>query len=108
MEQGVDFGAGHSGGLLGPSPHSADRRPACRISRGAGAVRVLHRRAAADPRRPVLVCPVQHPRPGHRLGGGAVMSRYALQGALSRDLLTWNGKVLVHDNAAEMEFLFTG
>jgi hypothetical protein len=36
------------------------------------------------------------------------MSRYALQGALSRDLLTWNGKVLVHDNAAEMEFLFTG
>lgn len=36
------------------------------------------------------------------------MSRYALQGALSRDLLTWNGRILVHDNAAEMEFLFTG
>lgn len=36
------------------------------------------------------------------------MSRYALQGALSRDLLTWNGRVLVHDNPAEMEFLFTG
>lgn len=36
------------------------------------------------------------------------MSRYALQGALSRDLLTWNGRVLVHDNAAEMEFLFAG
>ena len=36
------------------------------------------------------------------------MSRYALQGAISRDLLTWNGKVLVHDNAAEMEFLFAG
>jgi hypothetical protein len=36
------------------------------------------------------------------------MSRYALQGALSRDLLTWNGKVLVHDDRAEMEFLFTG
>lgn len=36
------------------------------------------------------------------------MSRYALQGALSRDLLTWNGKVLVHSDKAEMEFLFTG
>jgi hypothetical protein len=36
------------------------------------------------------------------------MSRYALQGALSRDLLTWNGKVLVHDDRAEMEFLVTG
>jgi hypothetical protein len=36
------------------------------------------------------------------------VSRYALQGALSRDLLTWNGRVLVHDNAAEMEFLFAG
>jgi hypothetical protein len=36
------------------------------------------------------------------------MSRYALQGALSRDLLTWNGKVLVHGDKAEMEFLVTG
>ncbi len=36
------------------------------------------------------------------------MSRYALQGAISRDLLTWNGRVLVHDNPAEMEFLFAG
>jgi hypothetical protein len=36
------------------------------------------------------------------------MSRYALQGALSRDLLTWNGKVLVHGDRAEMEFLVTG
>lgn len=36
------------------------------------------------------------------------MNRYALQGALSRDLLTWNGKVLVHGDKAEMEFLFTG
>ncbi len=36
------------------------------------------------------------------------MSRYALQGTTSRDLLTWNGKVLVHDNPAEMEFLFAG
>lgn len=36
------------------------------------------------------------------------MSRYALQGTTSRDLLTWNGRVLVHNNAAEMEFLFTG
>lgn len=36
------------------------------------------------------------------------MSRYALQGTTSRELLTWNGKVLVHHNAGEMEFLFTG
>lgn len=36
------------------------------------------------------------------------MSRYALQGATSRDLLTWGGKVLVHDNRAEMEFLIAG
>ena len=36
------------------------------------------------------------------------MSRYALQGTISTDLLTWNGLVLVHDNAAEMAFLFTG
>ena len=36
------------------------------------------------------------------------MSRYALQGTTSRDLLTWNGKVLVHNNRAEMEFLFAG
>ncbi|MFF4346809.1 hypothetical protein [Streptomyces sp. NPDC001530] len=36
------------------------------------------------------------------------MSRYALQGAISRDLLTWNGKVLVHGDRAEMEFLVTG
>lgn len=36
------------------------------------------------------------------------MSRYALQGAHSRDLLTWNGRVLVHDNRGELEFLMTG
>lgn len=36
------------------------------------------------------------------------MSRYALQGATSRDLLTFGGKVLVHDNAAELEFLMAG
>jgi hypothetical protein len=35
-------------------------------------------------------------------------TRYALQGAVSRDLLTWNGRVLVHDDRAEMEFLFAG
>ncbi|TXJ78630.1 hypothetical protein E2C11_16620 [Streptomyces lavendulae] len=34
--------------------------------------------------------------------------RYALQGAISRDLLTWNGRVLVHSDRAEMEFLFAG
>ena len=36
------------------------------------------------------------------------MTRYALQGTVSRDLLTWNGKVLVHDNPGEMAFLFAG
>jgi hypothetical protein len=36
------------------------------------------------------------------------MSRYALQGTTSRDLLTWNGRILTHDNRAEMEFLVTG
>ena len=36
------------------------------------------------------------------------MSRYALQGTTSRDLLTWNGRVLVHHDKAEMEFLFAG
>jgi hypothetical protein len=36
------------------------------------------------------------------------MARYALQGATSRDLLTWNGRVLVHHDKAEMEFLITG
>lgn len=36
------------------------------------------------------------------------MSRYALLGAVSRDLLTLGGRVLVHGNRAEMEFLFAG
>jgi hypothetical protein len=36
------------------------------------------------------------------------VSRYALQGTTSRDLLTYGGKVLVHDNRAELEFLVAG
>lgn len=37
------------------------------------------------------------------------MSRYAVQSTLPpRDLLTWHGLVLVHDNAAELEYLLTG
>lgn len=36
------------------------------------------------------------------------MSRWALQGEISRDLLTWNGRVLVHNNRAELEFLTAG
>ena len=36
------------------------------------------------------------------------MSRYALQGTNSRDLITWNGLILVHGDKAELEFLFTG
>ena len=35
-------------------------------------------------------------------------ARYALQGTTSRDLITWNGLILVHDSRPEMEFLFTG
>jgi hypothetical protein len=36
------------------------------------------------------------------------VTRWALQGETSRDLLTWNGLVLVHDNRAELEFLIAG
>lgn len=36
------------------------------------------------------------------------MTRWALQGETSRDLLTWNGLVLVHNSRAELEFLITG
>jgi hypothetical protein len=36
------------------------------------------------------------------------MTRYALQGTTSRDLLTLGGRVLVHNNRAELEFLFAG
>lgn len=34
------------------------------------------------------------------------MSRYALLGARTGDLLTYGGRVLVHGNRAEMEYLF--
>lgn len=35
--------------------------------------------------------------------------RYALQATLPPgDLLTWRGRVLVHDSKPEMEFLFAG
>lgn len=36
------------------------------------------------------------------------MTRYGLYGANSRDFLTYGGRVLVHHNAAELEFLTTG
>ena len=37
------------------------------------------------------------------------MSRYAIQeAALGGDLLTWNGRVIVHDSRGELEFLLTG
>lgn len=35
-----------------------------------------------------------------------MMSRYALIGAVSGQLLTYRGNVLVHDDKAELEFLF--
>lgn len=34
------------------------------------------------------------------------MSQFALKGHRSRELLTWNGKVIVHNNEAELRFLF--
>lgn len=34
------------------------------------------------------------------------MSRYAIQGGVTRELLTYRGRVLTHDNRAEMEWLF--
>lgn len=33
------------------------------------------------------------------------MSRYAMLGEVSKELLTYNGKVIVHDNREEFEFL---
>lgn len=33
------------------------------------------------------------------------MTRYGLYGPNSRDFLTLGGRILVHDNAAELEFL---
>jgi hypothetical protein len=37
-----------------------------------------------------------------------VSARYALQGPVSGELLTYGGRVLVHDNAAELGFLVPG
>lgn len=34
------------------------------------------------------------------------MKRYGLAGPISGDLLTYQGKALVHDSRAELEFLF--
>lgn len=36
------------------------------------------------------------------------MTRHALVGAVSGELLSLGGRVLVHNNAAELEFLFPG
>lgn len=35
-------------------------------------------------------------------------ARYGVVGARSRDFLTFGGRVLVHDNRAELEFLVKG
>lgn len=35
-------------------------------------------------------------------------TRWALEGARTRDLLTWGGKVIVHDSRPELEFLISG
>ncbi|MEU6234421.1 hypothetical protein [Kitasatospora sp. NPDC047058] len=36
------------------------------------------------------------------------VERWALQGESSRELLTWRGRVLVHNSRPELEFLITG
>lgn len=36
------------------------------------------------------------------------MKRYGLYGKYSRDFLTFGGRILVHGNSAELEFLFPG
>ena len=36
------------------------------------------------------------------------MTRYGVRGAVSRELLSYGGRVLVHDNVAELEFLLPG
>lgn len=36
------------------------------------------------------------------------MARYAMVGERSRELLSWNGLVLVHHDPGELEFLFAG
>lgn len=35
-------------------------------------------------------------------------TRWALEGPVSRDLLTWNGRVIVHDSRHELEWLIDG
>ncbi len=35
-------------------------------------------------------------------------ARYGVRGARSRDFLTFGGRVIVHDNRAELEFLVKG
>jgi hypothetical protein len=36
------------------------------------------------------------------------MTRYGFYGANSQDFLTYGGRILVHDNRHELEFLTTG
>lgn len=40
------------------------------------------------------------------MGGAAVSRRFGLYGTNSRDFLTYGGRVLWHDNAAELAYLF--
>ena len=36
------------------------------------------------------------------------MTRYGLRGDITRELLTYDGRVLVHDNRHELEYLIAG
>jgi hypothetical protein len=40
------------------------------------------------------------------VAGGDAMTQYAIRGAASRQLLTYQGAILVHSDRAEMEWLF--
>lgn len=43
-----------------------------------------------------------------RIGGCTATHRYALEGEMSRQLLSWRGLIIVHDDRAELEWLITG
>lgn len=43
-----------------------------------------------------------------RIGGCTATDRYAMQGKISGQLLSWRGYVIVHDNAREIAWLIAG
>lgn len=43
-----------------------------------------------------------------RIGGCTSSTRFALRGAISKQLLSWRGLIITHDNSYEMQWLITG